>query len=107
MRPCFSRSFSLALVTAVALALASRASRADEARDQYSLAAGHYAAGRWQLAADEFAVLLAKYPDHGRQAEATFYRGEALVQLGQPAQAEPCFSDLLRRWPEHRLAPQA
>ena len=36
--------------------------------------------------------------------EATFFRGEALVQLGQPAAAEPCFSEVLRRWPDSRLA---
>ncbi|HEX4144290.1 MAG TPA: tetratricopeptide repeat protein [Pirellulales bacterium] len=90
----------------LALAIVARLP-ADEASDQYSTAAGHYAASRWQLAADEFATLLKKFPEHPRVAEATFFRGEALVQLGQPALAEPCFSELLRRWPDSRWAPQA
>ena len=45
------------------------------------------------MAADEFDALLTKFPEHPRVAEATFFRGEALVQLGQPALAEPCFSE--------------
>ncbi|HEY1784928.1 MAG TPA: tetratricopeptide repeat protein [Pirellulales bacterium] len=96
----------LTLTWLLALAIAQYAA-ADEASDQYSTAAGHYAAGRWQLAADEFDTLLTKFPEHSRVAEATFFRGEALVQLGQPALAEPCFSEVLRRWPDSRLVPQA
>ena len=74
-------SYSAWLLAATIVARAA----ADEAADQYSTAAGHYAAARWQMAADEFAALLTKFPEHPRVAEATFFRGEALVQLGQPA----------------------
>jgi TolA-binding protein len=96
----------LALTWLLAATIVARAA-ADEASDQYSTAAGHYAAARWQMAADEFDTLLKKFPEHSRLAEAMFFRGEALVQLGQPALAEPCFGELLRRWPDSRLAPQA
>ncbi len=96
----------LAITLLLATTIVSRAT-ADEASDQYSTAAGHYAAARWQMAADEFAVFLTKFPEHQRVPEATFFRGEALVQLGQPAEAEPCFNEVLRRWPDSRMVPQA
>ncbi len=57
--------------------------RADEADDQYAVAAGHYAQGRWQLACDEFQTLIREHPTDPRMAQALFFSGEALVQLGR------------------------
>jgi cellulose synthase operon protein C len=100
------RTSQLAMAWLLAATMCLRAT-ADEASDQYAIAAGHYAAARWQLAADEFASLLRKYPEHSRGPESTFFRGEALVQLGQLVEAETCFGELLHRWPESRFAAPA
>ena len=63
--------------------------------DQYAVAAGHYARGRWELAADEFAALVTDYPQHAKAGSARFYRGEALVQLGQFDEAHSAFVEFV------------
>lgn len=75
--------------------------------DQFAVAAGHYTRGRWELAADEFAALLADYPDHAKRTSALFYRGEALVQLGKFDEAHAAFDEFLRAAPEDSRARQA
>ncbi len=100
------RTSQLAMAWLLAATICLRAT-ADEASDQYTIAAGHYSAARWQLSADEFETFLTKFPKHTRVLEATFFRAEALVQLGQLVEAETCFGELLRRWPEGRFAAPA
>ena len=83
------RKFQLTLV-ALATWLASVSSLwAGVAEDQYRVAAGHYSVSRWQLAVDEFELLLDRHPDHPVSEEATFFLAEALVQLGRYTDARP------------------
>lgn len=87
--------------------VAPAAVRADRADDLYQVAAAHYAAGRWQLALDEFNALLRDLPQNARAMHALFYSGEALVQLERFDDARTRFADLLARDPQHRFARQA
>ncbi|MBX9791515.1 MAG: tetratricopeptide repeat protein [Pirellulales bacterium] len=98
---------SLFAVVTVALAIVAQAARAEPADDQYAVAAGHYAQGRWQLAVDEFSRFLKDFAGHSRQAQAQFYLAEALVQLERYDEARTSFKALLANHPEHRSAAQA
>lgn len=80
---------------------------ADEGDDQFSVAARHYARGRWQPAADEFRVVLDKFADHPRAPGARFFLGETLVQLESYAEARRLFAAFLQLSPEHPHAAQA
>jgi TolA-binding protein len=95
------------IVVLVAMALAAARAGADEAEDQYAVAAGHYAQGRWQLAVDEFKTFLHDYAEHTHAVQAVFFSGEALVQLGQFDTAQAQFEQLLERYPKSRFARQA
>src|SRR5687767_8884883 len=92
---------------AACLWLAASWALAGPAEDQYAVAAGHYAAGRWRLAADEFAAFLTQFPDHATADTVRFFHGEALVQQGLYAEARQHFADFLARKPEHQHAAQA
>ena len=98
---------SLFAVIALALAIVAPAARAEPADDQYAVAAGHYAQGRWQLAVDEFSRFLKDFAGHNRQAQAQFYLAEALVQLERYDEARANFQALLAHDPKHRHAVQA
>jgi len=100
-----STLISLALA-AVACSAASPAT-AGPAEDQYKVAAGHYGRGRYQLAVQEFEQFLQQYEQHPQAPEARFFLGEALMQLGQVAQARSHFDAFATAEPEHRLAPRA
>jgi TolA-binding protein len=82
-------------------------SKADEADDQYAVAAGHYAQERWKFAAEEFEVFLAKHPSDSRAGESLFFLGEALVQLGRHGEALAKFQEYLRRDPSGQYARSA
>jgi len=81
--------------------------RADAGDDQYAVAAAHYSRQSWELAAQEFASFLRKYPDHPRSTRAYFYLGEALVQQQNFREARQYFVEFLRRDPGNQLARQA
>ncbi len=81
----------------LAALLAAHSAKADEADDQYAVAAGHYAQQRWKFAAEEFQTFLAKYPSHAKYPTALFYLGEALVQLGRYDEAQQRFQEYLKR----------
>ena len=89
------------------LLAAPAALRADDAEDQYAVAAGHYALKRWNLAADSFAQLLKEHPESPRTSEAVYYLGESLLMQGQLAAAEVQYRRYLQREPEGRLAKSA
>ncbi len=84
-----------------------RPSWAGEADDQYAVAAGHYAAKRWQLAVDEFRALVKEHPDDANSVKAHFFLGEALVQLGKYNEASAEFKQVHARDPSGPLARQA
>ncbi len=71
------------------------------------MAAGHYAAKRWQLAVDEFRALVKEHPDDANIVKAHFFLGEALVQLAKYDEASTEFKQVLTRDPSGSLAPQA
>lgn len=80
---------------------------AAEAEEQYTVAFEHYAAQRWELAAEQFASLLAEHENHERAVEAMYCLGESLVQLGRLDEARTRFGELLEREPSGRFARQA
>ena len=73
---------------------------ADEADDQFAVAAGHYDHGRWKLAVEEFRVFLEKYPHDRRAGESVFFLGEALLQTGQFDEARRQFISYAGREPQ-------
>ena len=102
-----SRSSIAILLVLICAAVAPRLVRADEADDQYAVAAGHYQAARWSLAVDEFHSLLKNHPDYREADRSRFFLGEALVQLGRYDEAQTQFQQFLTRLPQSPLAPQA
>lgn len=77
---------------------------ADEADDQFAVAAGLYQRQSWKLAVDEFRQFLAEHPDHEKADQSAFFLGEALLQLGELEEAEQQFETYLDRQSEGRFA---
>jgi TolA-binding protein len=94
-------------LAAVILAMPAATSFADPADDQFAVAAGHYAARRWDLAVEEFQKFLTEYPDHASRTKALFFCGEALVQTNKYAVAQTQFEAALEADPQGRYARQA
>ncbi|MEX2138307.1 MAG: tetratricopeptide repeat protein [Pirellulales bacterium] len=91
-----SPRIQLALALAAALLAApAAAALADEAGDQFAVAAGHYAARRWELAAEEFQTFLTNYPEHAKRTKALFFCAEALVQTGKFGEAQRHFAAVI------------
>lgn len=95
--------FLIVLATAVG---ASRA-WAETARQQYRLAAGFYQTKDWQSAVDRFQQFVADHPQDEQAPAATFFIGEALVQLGKYGEARNAFQRFLDLRPDHSYAAQA
>ncbi|HEX5442704.1 MAG TPA: tetratricopeptide repeat protein [Pirellulales bacterium] len=95
------------LALALSLAAAADVVWAGPAEDQFAVAAGHYKAKRWKLAAEEFQAFLADYAEHANSTRARFYLAESLVQLRRFDEAAEQFADFLKRAPEDRLARKA
>jgi TolA-binding protein len=91
----------------MAVGLASSVIKADEAADQYAVAAGHYSRGQWKLAAKEFESYLARFPRDAKVSQGVFFLAEAQVQLGQHDQAAARFREYLQREPAGPWARQA
>ena len=101
----FPRVTSIVVLLAMlALVVGAPAVRADEADDQYAVAAGHYARENWKLAADEFQAFLKSYPTDAKADQGVFFLAGALLQSGRFEEAEKQFADYLRRAPEGRYA---
>jgi len=81
--------------------------RADEAADEYAVAAGHYSRQQWALAAEQFERFLHDHPDDPRAAQSVFFLAESLAQTGQSEAAGKQFAEYLRREPEGRWARSA
>jgi cellulose synthase operon protein C len=77
----------------------------DEALDQYNVAAGHYAAKRWDLAAEEFRGFVARFPSHPRADQGVFFMAEAMMQSHRAEEAAKQYAEYLRRSPEGPYAP--
>ncbi len=89
------------------IGLAASGAQADPADEAFVRAAEHYRNQRWQQAADALGQWLGTYPEHGRAADARFYYGEALVQLGRWQEARPQFTLVLQHDPAGKHAPAA
>ena len=94
------------LLLAIALVFAPRL-RTDEAADQYAVAAGHYAAARWELAVEGFQALIKDHPNDPQSVKSLFFLGEALVQLRRYDEAAADFHEFLQRDPGSVFARQA
>ena len=91
----------------IAALLCSLPIRADEADDQYAVAAGHYAHKRWQFAAEEFQAFVQRHPGHPKVSQAVFFLAEALTQRGKLDEAATHFRDYLAREPSGQFAAPA
>jgi TolA-binding protein len=74
-------------------------SHGESPRDQYKVAATHYAAGRWELAAAEFQEFVDRFPQHANTSSAVFYLGESLMQLRQFQKAGNAFQRVVVQHP--------
>ncbi len=99
-----ARILLLALLTPL---LVNSLGLANEADDQYAVAAGLYARRQWKLAADEFQTFVEKYPSHTKHVESLFFLGETLQQLEKYDQAIARFREYLQREPEGSFAGSA
>ncbi|MEZ6106810.1 MAG: tetratricopeptide repeat protein [Pirellulaceae bacterium] len=79
---------------------------ADDYDDQDTLATSLYEQQQWEQAARAWGELLERYPNDPRAINASFFRGEALLQLGQLAAALEQFETAEQRWPASRHAAQ-
>lgn len=94
----------LLLVLTILLFLPGNLCLADEADDQYAVAAGVYARRQWKLAAEEFRSFVEKYPKHPKCAESLFFLGETLLQLEKYDLANVRFREYLQRQPQGEFA---
>ncbi len=90
--------WQLAAATLLWAVASARCLSGGEADDQFAVAAGHYARGRWEWAAQEFAAFIQQFGDDARVEAAWFYRAEALVQLQRLDEAVPLFHEFVRRF---------
>ena len=71
--------------------------RADEAEDDYTVAAVQYQRKQWKFAAEGFEAFLKRYPAHARANQSRFFLAETLVQLGRVDEAAARFKEYLDR----------
>jgi len=81
--------------------------RAEEADDQYAVAAAYYARKQWDLATEAFEEFLDRWPQHSKAPATVFFLGEALVQQGDYKAARARFDQSLAANPEGRFARQS
>ena len=54
----------------------------------------------------DFDILMEKYPNSARVADALFYKGRALTALGRGEEAAESFKEFRKRFPNHALTRQ-
>ncbi len=80
---------------------------ANEAEDQFAVAAGHYARGRFEFAWQEFDQFLTAFADHPRAGEARFFRAESGMQARRYKTAREDYRGYLQQQPAGAHAQQA
>jgi len=98
---------AIRFVFVLATATAGTSAWAETAQQQYRLAAGFYQTKDWQTAVDRFRRFIADHPQDEQVPAATFFVGEALVQLGRFDEARNSFQQFLSLRPDHNYAAQA
>ncbi len=99
MGSIFRRTPVVALIVWFAIAPAAPL-HADEADDQFAVAAGHYDRQQWKLAVEEFRTFVQKFPSDRRTNESLFFLGESLLQLGKLDDAQAQFYQYVSREPD-------
>jgi tol-pal system protein YbgF len=66
---------------------------------QFYIAHLHYVQGDYNRAADEFDMVLEKYPDNNKTADALYLKGMALVKLQRRTDGAAEFRELIKRFP--------
>jgi len=74
---------------------------------QYYIAWIHASQGDYESAVREYDVVLERYPDNNKTADAMFGKGQALFKLGRKTEGGREFQDLMKRFPRSDLAPRA
>lgn len=78
------------------------------ANAQYYIAYIHYSQADYDDALREFDLVLEKYPsDNNKIPDALYYKGMTLTRLGRRTAAAEEFKELVKRFPNHALSPQA
>jgi TolA-binding protein len=95
------------VVCALLLSWCAPTVRADPAEDQYTVAAHHYRAARWEMAIEEFTTFLTSYPDHPRAETVTFFLAESLMQVSRWDDARVRFQQYVQRSPAGKYVRQA
>jgi TolA-binding protein len=74
---------------------------------QYYIAEIHYRQNKLDDALAEFDMVLEKYPDNNKTADALYMKGATLVKLGKRTQGKQEFCELVKRFPSSDLAGKA
>jgi len=75
---------------------------------QFYIAMIHFAQGNYEAAVKEFDMVLEKYPDNKKTADALLYKGRALVKMpGHKTEGGNEFMEVIRRYPKSDQATQA
>jgi tol-pal system protein YbgF len=71
---------------------------------QFYIGEIHFRQNHLDNALREFDMVLEKYPDNNKTADALYMKGRTLLQLGRRTQAKEEFCDLVKRFPASDLA---
>jgi tol-pal system protein YbgF len=75
---------------------------------QFYIAMIHFAQGNYEASVKEFDMVLEKYPDNNKTADALLYKGRALVKMpGHKTEGGNEFMEVIRRYPKSDQATQA
>ena len=74
---------------------------------QYSIGEIHYIKGEYKQAQQAFDLVLEKYPENERTADAMYMKGMSLARAGQTRSAARELRALLKKYPDSGLAAKA
>ncbi len=103
MHTCICRALA-GIIALEIFAGSAAALRADEADDQFAVAAGNYDRQQWKLADVEFQAFLQKYPNDRRANQCIFFLGEVQLQLGKLKEAQEQFKKYASLEPNGKYA---
>ncbi len=74
---------------------------------QYYIAEIHFSQGDLESALTEFDMVLERYPDNNKTADALYMKGQTLVKMGRKTQGGQEFRELMKRFPGTDLSNKA